>query len=508
MSTSSRSGTSKRKNPHVTDLPKGDKEPNLNPSIPLHDPALHEQDDDSDGEGSKSSTVEFKVLIDPSKPATKDNLTSKRFKSITNLVSNGNVVVTVYRQMCIDYFETEGKMRLCDAGHRLLSFLRVMSDQARTQFNQVLAEAREEYTEKVEIANPVGARRLKAGTIREFFQFQMQHRLLHTEDDEEEFQYTDNSWYPQGEVKKKLGDTQYLKDIAKDIRDFERHVWFLLGETLWSPNHRKVWKDQRNYIATKICKPFKWSMRDYINRVEVLAELLKHMQPPSHISDEFKDADWKMRDDAMNTVQVREAILYGLPDDLHQKALDKCQDKDIRDVKRARFIDTLLNVEIDDNKVRAKLAQEKLQKKKQRIKDNPKDADGSKQWSSRSKGKARKEQLYCGYCKKAGKPEYAWKSHNESDCNIKKRDERSNKLGGDSKSFNKEKRKMEKELNKLKKRAKKSERQNKALMKMVKKNFNKKDFSKLQKKWSNDSDDGSSSDSSDDGSSSSDSGSE
>ena len=186
MSTSSRSSTSKRKNPQTTDLPKGDKEPNLNPSIPLYDPALHEQEDDSDGEaGSKSSSVEFKVLIDPSKPATKDNLTSKRFKNITNLVSNGNVVVTIYRQMCIDYFETEGKMRLCDAGHRLLSFQRVMSDQARTQYNQVLAEAREEYTEKVEISDPVGAKRLRAGTIREFFQFQMKHRLLHTEDDED-----------------------------------------------------------------------------------------------------------------------------------------------------------------------------------------------------------------------------------------------------------------------------------------------------------------------------------
>ena len=41
-------------------------------------------------------------------------------------------------------------------------------------------------------------------------------------------------------------------------------------------------------------------------------------------------------------------------------------------------------------------------------------------------------------CKKLGKPEYAWKSHNESDCNIKKRNDRANNLDGDSKSFNKE----------------------------------------------------------------------
>jgi hypothetical protein len=225
-------------------------------------------------------------------------------------------------------------------------------------------------------------------------------------------------------------------------------------------------------------------MRDYINRVEVLADLLKYMQPPSHISDEFKDADWKMRDDALNAVQIREAILHSLPDELHQRALDKCQDKDIRDVKRARFIDTLLNVEIDDNKVRAKLTQDKLHKKKQKTKNGQKDADGPKQWSPRSRGKAREKQLYCGYCKRLGKPDYAWKSHDESDCNIKKRNERSQNLGNDSKSFNKEKRTMEKELKKLQKRVDKSDRQNKALMKLMRKSFNKSEFSKLQKKYS------------------------
>ena len=494
MSSASTSSASKRKTANVP-IPKGDKEPNLNPPIPLCDLSIHTASDDSDSE-EKPDEVEFKVLLDPAKDATKDNLASKKFRSISNLVSNGNVVVSTYRQMVIDYFEPEGRTKLCDAGHRLLSFLRVMNDQARTQFNQVLAEARKDYTAKVKVSDPTAAKSLKAGTIREFFKFQLTFRLIHDEDDEDDFQYTDDSWYSQDDVKAKLGEEQYLKDIAKNIRDFERHVWFLLGETLWSPRHRKVWKEQRNYIATKICKPFKWSMRDYINRVEVLADLLKYMQPPSHISAEFEDADWKMRDAAMTTIQVREAILFGLPDELHQKAMDKCQDKDILDVKRTRFIDTLLHVEIDDTKARAKLKAEKLQKKKQKTNhNNKKDADGSKQWSSRAKGEARKQQLYCGYCKKLGKPEYAWRSHNESDCNFKQRDARSNKLGGDSKSFNKEKRKMEKELKKLKKRAKKSEKQNKALMKIVKKSFNKKDFSKLQKKWSNDSD--SDSDSSD-----------
>ena len=135
----------KRKKPHhAADIPKGDKERNLNPAIPLYDLALYKHEDDSDAKG-KPSEVEFKVLMDLSKPATKDNLTSKRFKNITNLFSNGNIVVTVYHQMCMKYFKPpEGRMRLCDGGHCLLSFQGVMSDQAQTQLNQVLSEAREE----------------------------------------------------------------------------------------------------------------------------------------------------------------------------------------------------------------------------------------------------------------------------------------------------------------------------------------------------------------------------
>lgn len=91
----SKGSSSKRKNPQTYNPPKRDKEPGLNLPIPLYDPALLDCDDDSETEG-KSSDVEFKVRIDPYESATKDNHTSKRFKQVTNLVSDGNVVVTVY----------------------------------------------------------------------------------------------------------------------------------------------------------------------------------------------------------------------------------------------------------------------------------------------------------------------------------------------------------------------------------------------------------------------------
>ena len=485
--------------------PAGDKEKGLNPPIPLYDPKLHDEEDDVDaGDILKSDYVEIKVLIDPTKAATKDNLTSKRFKTIKNLVGMGNEVVTVYRQMCIDYFEPEGKMRIADAQHRLLSFLRVLSGDARTEYNQALSEARDEYTSKVRIAYPSDASKLKSLTIREFFKFMLGHCLLHTDEDEVDFKHADGTWFTQSEVKAKIGTNKYLKETAKCIRDFERNVWFLLGETLWSPRHRNAWMEQREYIGSKICKPFKWSMRDYINRVEVLADLLKYIQPPSHIGDEFKDADWKAREDGMNTSQIRKAILHGLPSELEMKALAKCQDQDIRDVKRARFIDTLLEVEIEDEKARETKSRNK---KRQKTKKETETKSGPKDWSSRAKGNARKSNLYCGYCKKIGKPEWAYKgTHNEADCNIKKRaeGERSTNLGGNSTSKNKEMKKMQKEFKKVRKMYKSDKKKNKMLLKMVKKNFKKKDFNKFKKKMSfSDSDDSDSDSDSDESSCSS-----
>ncbi len=160
--------SSKRKSPPPSSLPKGDKEPGLNPPIPLYDPALLDRAEESEAEGKWFSDVEFKIRIDPSESATKDNLTTKRFKQVTNLVGEGNVVVTIYRQMCIDYFEPDGRMDIRGAGHRLMSFMRVTSGQAREQFNQVLAHVREEYTDKVEKSVPDEAVKLRAGNLRDF----------------------------------------------------------------------------------------------------------------------------------------------------------------------------------------------------------------------------------------------------------------------------------------------------------------------------------------------------
>jgi len=129
-------------------LREGDKEPGLTPPIPFSDPTL-DHGSDSDDE-IEQSLVDFRVKIDPSGQATKDNLTTKKFVEIKHLTANGNQVVNVYRQMVIDFFQPEGKMKMVHVSHRIYNFRRCLSGEALMQYNQALRDAQEEYANKVE----------------------------------------------------------------------------------------------------------------------------------------------------------------------------------------------------------------------------------------------------------------------------------------------------------------------------------------------------------------------
>ena len=56
-----------------------------------------------------------------------------------------------------------------------------------------------------------------------FFKYRVSDWLL-TEDDEDNLQYTDNTWFDQAEVKKTFGAKQYDINIKENIRGFERDL--------------------------------------------------------------------------------------------------------------------------------------------------------------------------------------------------------------------------------------------------------------------------------------------
>ena len=483
----------------------GDREPGLSPPIPFSDPTM-DHGSDSDDE-IEQSLVDFRVKIDPSGQATKDNLTTKKFVEIKHLTANGNQVVNVYRQMVIDFFQPEGKMKMVHVSHRIYNFRRCMSGEALMQYNQALRDAQEEYANKVEYFDKKAATTLKNGDESSFFKYLTTTRLL-TEDDVDNLQYTDNTWFSQTEIKNHVGDRKYRAAIEENIRDFERDLWFRLGELLWAPNHRASWKEQREYIGLKICKPYNWSMRDYISRVEVLADLLRYMQPPSNIEESSADADWKMRDDAMNKVQVRESILHGLPDELNSDAHKRCMDKDIKSVSDARFIDTLLNVEKEDLKKKLLTERQREKNKKRKAADlaNTK----PNEWSKKAKGKAKVATVVCNYCKNVLKKErWAYSSHTESECTFAKRAKMAEKgFGGNSKQSNKELKALKKANKKLAAKVIKQTKKQKEMMKFLKKKSKSKEFSAFSKKMNSFDDSDSDSDSSSSSSSSSDSDSE
>jgi len=128
---------------------------------------------------------------------------------------------------------------------------------------------------------------------------------MDTESNDDAYKDKKWNWSTQSEIKKAKGLKTFSQRILGHIRNFERSVWFRLGENLWSPSHRTVWKDQREYLKFNIKKPYKWHMTTYINRCEVLANLLKYMQPPSQKGQDEFLADWKMRNKGMAKIEVR-----------------------------------------------------------------------------------------------------------------------------------------------------------------------------------------------------------
>ncbi len=85
---------------------------------------------------------------------------------------------------------------------------------------------------------------------------------------------------------KKDNPHQYDYDVKECILNFKPSFWFCPMKTAWLPDHRSSWTTQHKYISMQICKPFEWTIVQYIiSQVRELANLLKYMQLPSMFND-------------------------------------------------------------------------------------------------------------------------------------------------------------------------------------------------------------------------------
>ncbi len=415
-------------------VPRGDKRSGLR-KVPIRLCYSSDEDSDYDSE-AEGNHVTIKVKIDPNVKDDKSNLTSKRFRVLKTLMGSGREFVLIYRKLMLDYFKPEGKHTAMHAGFRLIALQRVFQGEALQKYMKILNEVKEEYCTRALETHPVEAAGISQKSYHDFFVFMKTFRLMDEGDDEDEyFNEEKDAWASQKTIQKDENKKGWLERIREDHVNFERKVMYAIGENIWSPNHRGVWKRQYEYLMFQTQKPYGWSMSQYVNRHEELNEVMRYMQPPSRRGEAALDADWKQRDDGISEFGFRDCVLNGLPERMQNQIRRRvASDKDISSISRIEFQDILLEVEEDDV-----LEQEKLRKaKKESAATKRKAEKGSEDrgWSKRAKGKARRANLICNYCKKKGLPEKVYTTHIESNCRVKKRETQEKLAGSSQKELN------------------------------------------------------------------------
>ena len=106
--------------------------------------------------------------------------------------------------------------------------------------------------------------------------------------------------------------------------DFERGVWFELGECMWI-KHRSVYQDHLKYICDDIVKPFRVRIPRYSDRVREMHDLVKYLPPPSMNVVSYEAANWKVRDQEFTVSEISVVIKDGIPSSM-QDELDSHQE--------------------------------------------------------------------------------------------------------------------------------------------------------------------------------------
>ena len=101
--------------------------------------------------------------------------------------------------------------------------------------------------------------------------------------------------------------TEKLVKGSESAEDFEKLLWFELGKLFWK-DHRQVYYDHIEYLQQNICKPFKWTMVQYITRVREMYDYYLYLQPPSMKDQDFKKANWAERDGLPPEEEIRKSI--------------------------------------------------------------------------------------------------------------------------------------------------------------------------------------------------------
>ena len=345
--------------------------------------------------------VEVKWKIDESVDSSdKMNYETKTFNVIESFTHNGPVVVETLRALELDLmgpYGLKGKEKL---EKRIQLYQRVLKGNARTQFDEVVRDAKVAMLDTYDVKESNKLKNSKA-----FYQWLKEDDNLPDEV---------KSLTPD-EIQDWKDNEESFVSGEQHCQAFERRIWFDLGKKMWR-NHRNVHDDHLHYLMTDIVKPYKMSMIDFVERLRTLFDMKRYLQPPSMRNETSEEANWDARDLASTEITIRKAIRDGLHDSL-QIELDQ-KEEDYRMVNDEKFNEYLVSIEHSELRRRDERtrANERLKKTKSDDSTSTPIPKRKKTPRSSSSFSSRSEAVYCQLCKNAGMPAKKYASHHTKDC--------------------------------------------------------------------------------------------
>jgi hypothetical protein len=201
-------------------MPKGDREPGLNPPIPFVPPKVDE--------GDEPPTVDINIKKNTKKKLTKVNTETKTLSAIETFTGIGAFIVTILKKLQTEIFEHLGISNVPKkVDDRLDYLLQVTTGHARDQLVGIFKQGRRQFASMFAVSE----------------QFEW---LLNGDKDD----------IPEDTLDK-------LGTITDEYcQQYESYVRFEMGKLEWV-RHQTVHDEHVRYLENKIIKPYNMAMRDF-----------------------------------------------------------------------------------------------------------------------------------------------------------------------------------------------------------------------------------------------------
>ena len=244
-------------------VPVGEKKSGVTPAIRFCEDITKKDDEE---EAATFATIK-KVKIGPNGTDDHTNMEDKKSPQIKDLTYAGAKVMKSIQALDLNLYRPQSITDGDHAFERISYFECMLSGNARSQFNKIYKQARKKSLDKWTVLKTDLDKYDKMIKDRtKFSEWTLEDEALSEED------------------KKKTVDEQIvlLEQLVmghEAAQTFEKLLLFELSKLIWK-DHRQIYYDHIKYLQQHICKPFKWTMIQYISRAHEMFDYCIYLQPP------------------------------------------------------------------------------------------------------------------------------------------------------------------------------------------------------------------------------------